>query len=162
MNPRLSIPVFGLLTWLTLNTQAVEDSKWQGLRVPGFWEKSSGGVVAEHDGFAWYRCFLRVPADWQGETLTLDLGRIDDCDETFFNGAKIGARGTIQPYHSASGEARQYAIAPDRIRTGDWNLLTVRVWDGGGAGGIAAGPLRLSCGKGGDKPWRPLGVSYRR
>lgn len=148
MNARLLTLLPGLLTWLTLNTPAVEVSKWQGLRVPGFWEKSSGGVVTEHDGFAWYRCFLHVPAEWQGETLALDLGLIDDCDETFFNGAKIGARGTIQQYHSASGEARQYTIAPDQFRAGDWHLLAVRVWDGGGAGGIASGALRLSCGKG--------------
>ncbi len=148
MNPRLSIPVLGFLACLTLSTPAAEDSKWQGLRTPGFWEKNFGGVVTEHDGFAWYRCFVRVPSDWQAETLALDLGPIDDCDETFFNGAKIGARGTIQPYRSASGEARHYTISPDQIRAGDWNLLTIRVWDGGGAGGIAAGPLRLSCGKG--------------
>ncbi len=148
MNPRLFTLRLGLLTCLTLNTPAAEDSNWQRLRVPGFWEKSSGGLVAAHDGFAWYRCFLRVPADWQGETLILDLGLIDDCDETFFNGTKIGDRGTIQPYRSASGEARQYPITPDQVRAGDWNLLAVRVWDGGGAGGIAVGPLRLSCSQG--------------
>ncbi len=148
MNPRYYVPIFGLLTGLAIGVQAAEDTNWQRLRVPGFWEKNFGGVVTAHDGFAWYRCFLRVPAEWQGETLTLELGQIDDCDETFFNGTKIGARGTIQPYRSASGEARQYPIAPDQFRAGDWNILSVRVWDGGGAGGIASGALRLSCGKG--------------
>ncbi len=148
MNPRLGLTVIGLVTCLALNSTAAEASNWQPLRVPGFWEKSFGGVVAEFDGFAWYRCFFQVPSDWRGEALVVDLGPIDDCDETFFNGSKIGARGTIQPYRSASGEARRYPVAPDQFRAGDWNLLAVRVWDGGGAGGIASGPLRLSCGKG--------------
>ena len=66
-----------------------------------------------------------------------------------FNGAKIGARGTIQPYRSASGEARHYTISPDQIRAGDWNLLTIRVWDGGGANNLWSNPANWSYSSGG-------------
>jgi dienelactone hydrolase len=117
--------------------------EWSLLRVPGFWEKDQGGIVEKLDGIAWYRAFVKVPAEWRGDTLRLSLGRIDDCDETFWNGARIGAGGSREPYRSAAGEDRNYAVPPDRVRFGEFNLLAVRVFDGGGGGGIAAGPLRL-------------------
>ncbi|MCE9608848.1 MAG: dienelactone hydrolase family protein [Chthoniobacter sp.] len=145
---RLFVKLFGILTIAMGLSCAAENADWQPLRTPGFWEKSFGGVVEAHDGCAWYRCFIQIPAEWQGESLTLSLGAIDDCDETFFNGAKVGAGGSFQPYRSASGEVRQYIVAPERVRAGEWNLLSVRVWDGGGAGGISTGPLRLSSAKG--------------
>ncbi len=148
MIKRLIVQLVGIFAIPVFSSIAAENKDWQPLRVPGFWEKSFGGVVEAHDGYAWYRCFVRIPADWQGESLALDLGQIDDCDEAFFNGTKVGGRGTVQPFRTASEEARQYTLAPERVRGGDWNLLAVRVWDGGGAGGISTGSLRLSCAKG--------------
>ena len=152
LNPLIimRIPVLLLATMVILKFPSfgAESVLWERLRVPGFWEKQFGGILEAHDGFAWYRCFVRVPANWKGESLTLDLGLIDDCDETFFNGAKIGARGSVQPFRSASGDVRRYNIPADQVRADDWNLLAVRVWDGGGAGGISSGPLKLTGGKG--------------
>src|SRR6266498_3581745 len=89
---------------------------WSLLRAPGFWEKEHGGIVEKHEGIAWYRVFVKVPAEWKGETLRLSLGRIDDCDETFFNGARIGATGSREPYRSASGEDRNYPVGPEQVR----------------------------------------------
>ena len=145
---KIFVQLFVFLAIADLSAFGAENSGWQSLRVPGFWEKSFGGVVEAHDGYAWYRCFIQIPAEWKGEALTADLGQIDDCDESYFNGVKIGERGTIQPLHTASGEARRYPVAPGRVHAGEWNLLAVRVWDSGGAGGISTGPLHLSCSKG--------------
>ena len=145
---KIFVQLFVFLAIADLSAFGAENSGWQSLRVPGFWEKSFGGVVEAHDGYAWYRCFIQIPAEWKGEALTADLGQIDDCDESYFNGVKIGERGTIQPFHTASGEARRYPVAPGRVHAGEWNLLAVRVWDSGGAGGISTGPLHLSCSKG--------------
>ncbi len=145
---RPSALILSFVVLLSFQSFGAGNLSWERLRAPGFWEKQFGGVLEAHDGFAWYRCFVRVPADWKGETLTLDLGRIDDCDETFFNGSKIGTSGSIEPFRSASGDARRYTIPADQVRAGEWNLLAIRVWDGGGAGGIASGPLKLSCAKG--------------
>ncbi len=122
---------------------------WQLLRVPGFWEGQAGGALARHDGFAWYRCFVHVPEAWKGLPLRLELGSIDDCDETFVNGAKVGATGALPPaYRGLSGVARGYAVAPEQVRPGAYNLIAVRVYDGGGGGGIAGGTPRLSCARG--------------
>ncbi|MBI3235318.1 MAG: hypothetical protein HYZ42_15000, partial [Bacteroidetes bacterium] len=127
---------------------APSPAAWQSLRTPGFWEKQFGGTVEKHDGFAWYRCFVEVPSHWQGQDLILQLGQIDDCDETFFNGNQVGAKGKREPFQTASGEARSYRVQSGDVRYGAFNLLAVRVFDNGGAGGIAAGPLRLSSSKG--------------
>jgi hypothetical protein len=124
------------------------ESGWGRLRVPGYWEKASGGSVDAHDGFAWYRCWVVIPEEWRGADLKLDLGKIDDCDETYFNGAEIGRKGTVSPFRSASDEVRTYVVPADRIQFGGGNLIAVRVWDGGGAGGIASGAIQLSGSKG--------------
>lgn len=131
-----------------LAAKAADDPRWQRLRVPGFWERSSGGILDPHDGFAWYRCLVKVPADWQGQDLTLRLGQIDDCDETFFNGTKVGSSGTLQPFRTASGERRRYAVPSALVKYGGANLIAVRVWDGGGAGGISSGEIQLGGEKG--------------
>ena len=128
---------------------AAERSDWQLLRVPGFWEGQAGGTLATYNGFAWYRCFVRVPAAWKGRPLALALGRIDDSDEAFVNGAKVGATGTMPPakYRGLSGVRRHYKVPPQHVRAGDYNLIAVRVYDGSGSGGFA-GRLALSCDKG--------------
>ena len=127
---------------------AATDDGWQLLRAPGFWE-GQDAKLASYDGFAWYRCFVRVPKEFAGEALALELGKVDDCDETFFNGRRVGATGTMPPaYRGLSGEARRYKVPADLVRAGDWNLVAVRVYDAGGGGGIASGPLRLVCPKG--------------
>jgi len=124
-----------------------ETSGWRLIRVPGFWEKQAGDrTLKGYDGFAWYRCFVNVPVAWRGLPLALTLGRIDDCDEAFFNGAKIGATGAMPPkYRGASGSRRRYAVAAEHVRPGAWNLIAVRVYDKGGGGGILDGPIALAC-----------------
>jgi len=124
------------------------ETPWRRLRVPGFWEKQHGGIVDKHDGFAWYRCFVKIPAEWRGQKLDLTLGRIDDCDESFVNGVKVGAMGTREPYATASAGLRAYTVETKVIRFGAWNLIAVRVFDGGGGGGIWQGPVRLACKRG--------------
>ena len=92
-----------LLFSLLVTSAAAADSDWARLRVPGFWEKEYGGTLQAYDGYAWYRCFVKVPGEWKGTPLSLELGLIDDCDETFFNGVRVGAMGSLKPYRTASG-----------------------------------------------------------
>jgi len=132
-------------------------AEWSLLRAPGYWR----GKLSGQKGFAWYRCFVKVPAKWKGERLSLELGRIDDCDEAFVNGAKVGATGSIPPRRRSTRQAtRRYTVHPRHVRPGAWNLIAVRVYNKGGRGGIAEGELRLACRKGalsleGDWQFRP-------
>ena len=123
--------------------------EWGTVTVPGFWERQPGGGYRGHDGFAWYRCFVKVPPAWKGQALRLELGRIDDCDETFFNGTKVGATGRMPPnYDGLSGSQRRYGVPAKVVRAGAYNLIAVRVYDGGGDGGMVHRPFALRCRKG--------------
>ena len=60
--------------------------------VPSGWNEDSGSAISKYDGFAWYVLPLVIPADWTSSPLRLDLGAIDDADETFFDGSRLGGR----------------------------------------------------------------------
>jgi putative heme-binding domain-containing protein len=145
MRAALSL-VVGLPAILVLAAGAASDSTpagWTTLRVPGAWEEVSDGRFANYDGFAWYRCFFQVPESWKARDLALILQQIDDADETFFNGHQVGATGSMPPrFKSASAAERRYPVPAKHVRFGDYNLLAVRVYDGGGRGGLR-GPLFL-------------------
>jgi len=143
MRAAVSFLSFSLL--LTLGS-SIATAEWQAIAVPGFWEKQHGGALeGDFDGYAWYRCFYKVPAEWKGHELTLTLGAIDDCDQTYFNGELVGAMGSVKPYRTASSALRQYKIATKHVKSGQWNLIAVRVFDGGGGGGIFTGPQTIGC-----------------
>ncbi|MFN0069731.1 MAG: PVC-type heme-binding CxxCH protein [Limisphaerales bacterium] len=120
----------------------------EAVTVPGAWEAQAGGRFADLDGFGWYRCWVRVPEAWRGQRLILTIGATDDVDETWFNGVRVGAHGSPPPFFSApaSSARRPAMIEGDLVRPGGWNLLAIRVYDRGGAGGLTAGPVQLSVG----------------
>src|SRR5262249_10246104 len=70
---------------------------WSALDVPGAWQDVPGGKFGKYHGIAWYRCFVKVPAAWKGDDLTLTVQKIDDCHEAYFNGIKIGGQGSFPP-----------------------------------------------------------------
>ena len=128
--------------------RAAEQDGWQTIRVPGFWE-GQDGRFGGYDGFAWYRCFVKVPKALAGQAARLELGKIDDCDEAFVNGRKVGATGTLPPnYAGLSSTTRAYDVPADALRPGDWNLIAVRVYDHGGGGGIVGDAIHLVSPKG--------------
>ena len=135
-----------LVAWLAAPAWGAGRSTWRLQRVPGDW---SQGRLGQYDGFGWYRCFVKVPAAWKGEALRLDLGRVDDCDETFVNGTKVGATGSLPPKaRTAWQAARSYPVAAKLVRPGAYNLIAVRVFDNGGGGGLVGPAPVLRCAKG--------------
>jgi alpha-L-fucosidase 2 len=147
--PRSCLALSSALLTLALATTLLADSpttEWSPINVPGAWEDAFPKELGQHNGFAWYRCFVKLPNDWEGKPLRLELGRIDDSEETYFNGTKIGATGTLPPKaEGKSGVARRYSVAAKLVRPGQYNLIAVRVHDQGGTGGILSGPLAISC-----------------
>ena len=123
-------------------------AEWQTLDVPGQWEDVDDSRFADLDGFAWYRCFVKVPAEWKGQRLLLTAGHVDDVDQAFFNGRPVGAHGSPPPeYQPPSSKVRQpYVIDPDLVRFGEWNLIAWRIYDAGGRGGLERGPVQLISG----------------
>ena len=62
-----------LLLLLLVNTTSGQDytAAWQPLAVPGAWEDNAKNTLAKYDGYAWFRCWVKVPADWRGTDLAL-------------------------------------------------------------------------------------------
>jgi hypothetical protein len=74
-----------------------DDSKWQKVTLPADWETHSN--YKEDNVYGWYRREIEVPSKWKGKDLILDLGCIDDVDETYFNGELIGSTGKFPPIY---------------------------------------------------------------
>ncbi|RVU03190.1 alpha-galactosidase [Mucilaginibacter limnophilus] len=122
------------------------DSSWQDLKTNTFWEKQ--GV--DHNGYAWYRFHVRLPSSLKTrsalkDSLLLNLAYVDDCDEVYFNGKKIGQTGRFPEdkggYSTAYANKRGYHLALKDL-TINWdreNVIAVKVYDGNGDGGIGNG-----------------------
>jgi hypothetical protein len=114
-----------------------DDSGWQKVYVPDFWENQ---LRKNYDGPGWYRKHFRITQEtldsWKNKRITLHIGGVDDEDETYLNGVKIG---------SASGwnVERVYGIDPKLLSAGADNVLAIRVKDAGEDGGIWIRPVEI-------------------
>ena len=128
-----------------------DDHAWETAPVPGT-------LPGHLDGAVWYRRTVELPPEWAGSDLQLALGRIDDCDETYFNGEKLGG---AMPDHPAPWAVdRRYRVPARLVRPGR-NVIAVRVVDLNGAGGFFARPEELYLARGDQK--LPLaGADWRR
>ncbi len=64
-----------------------DDSSWPKMNVPGLWEQQE---IGDLDGAVWFRKTITVTTAQAGKEAVLDLGMIDDSDDTYVNGKKIG------------------------------------------------------------------------
>jgi hypothetical protein len=110
-------------------------SDWDKIHVPSDWEEFYEG----YNGYAWYRKnFDMRPYPEKGK-LILMLGQIDDADEVFINGTKVGQSGSFFPdYKTAYDKYRRYYL-PDGLLKPTGNVIAVRVYDEGQRGGIYNG-----------------------
>jgi alpha-galactosidase len=119
------------------------DKSWKVIKTKITWEEQG----YDYNGYAWYRFHFKLPSSlkkysyWK-DTLRIFLAKIDDVDETFLNGEKIGQTGSfpadIEGYSTRYDESREYHVAAkSKLLLWDKeNVLAVRVYDGGGGGGI--------------------------
>ena len=94
---------------------AFDDRAWPAARIGIAWEKAGH---AGYDGYAWYRVRFVVPEEWRREKglvalgnesfLVLSLGYIDDVDETYWNGKKIGTTGFMPPRYRTTSNGTRY------------------------------------------------------
>jgi hypothetical protein len=120
-----------------------DDSAWESISVPSTWEAQGFNT---YDGFAWYRKTFKLPAGFQEKDLVLIMGQIDDLDEVFINGKYVGGTGNIKRKQVSDEEwtrYRTYSIPDGLLKGGKNNVVAVRVYDQGGAGGIYDGPLTI-------------------
>lgn len=114
---------------------ATNTSDWDLLPVPNDWENYYIG----YNGIAWYRRTFNLTTIPGASELILFLGYIDDADEVFLNGSKIGQTGKFPPkFETAYNIERKYRVPKNLLKTGD-NVIAIRVYDVGGKGGIVSG-----------------------
>jgi sialate O-acetylesterase len=122
-----------------------DDSKWETIKVPSPWEDQG---FNGYNGFAFYRKKISISSNYKGRMLYLNMGYIDDVDEVYLNGHKIGSTGSFPPnYSTAYNAERIYYIPEENINFDGSNLIAVKVYDSYNEGGIVSGEIGLYGGK---------------
>ncbi len=156
-SPKKSVSV-GLSDWkfktgddMEWSDPSFNDSDWENIKVEHTWDEYG---YSDYDGYAWYRISFVLPSSlkeksaYQGD-LIIELGKVDDIDQTYLNGVLIGQNGETLDLSDTAGlrfeqipggwaKFRIYNLSTDdkRIKWDQENVIAVRVWDRGGLGGI--------------------------
>ena len=114
-----------------------DDKNWKTINVPGLWEQQGLDGL---DGNVWLRKAIMITPAEAGKPALLELSMIDDNDDCYLNGTKIGST-------SSYTEKRKYSIPAGILKEGK-NVIAVRVNDTGGGGGIygEAADIKLTIG----------------
>lgn len=104
---------------------AFDDASWSQMTLPQSIERAG----LDMDGIVWFRRTINLPAGVGDRSATLSLGPIDDSDETYVNGIKVGE--TRNQY----AKPRTYVISSKVLRPGS-NVIAIRMEDTGSRGGI--------------------------
>ncbi|HXB42708.1 MAG TPA: beta-L-arabinofuranosidase domain-containing protein [Puia sp.] len=122
------------------------DNDWELKALGNSWSTKD----VKDNVFAWYRTKIIIPSsikstDGKGQGIKLHLGKIDDVDQTFFNGKQIGQTGSLPPTYESKWDAvRTYFIPEKEILWDRENVIAVRVFslDNGGVG-MYEGPYNV-------------------
>lgn len=119
----------------------VDDAGWDNIRVPAAWEDAG---FPGYDGYAWYRKHFTISEGQSTRRLFFISGPIDDVDAVYVNGHYIGSSGGFPPeFSTAYSVDRRYRIVSRYLNPGGDNVVAVRVYDDGGAGGFLWGNVRI-------------------
>jgi sialate O-acetylesterase len=121
------------------------DAAWGTKQVGSSWAATG----MKDNVYAWYRIKIVIPSSMKRAEkpngIKLNLGKIDDVDQTFFNGKMIGQTGALPPHYETKWDAeREYTISEKDILWDKENVIAVRVFslDVGGVG-MYQGPYNI-------------------
>jgi alpha-galactosidase len=146
ISQKIEMPVAKFKTGddITYSYPVTDDSKWGEIRSNLIWEPQG---YDKYDGYAWYRFHvvlqsaIKTNSLWK-DSLRIFLAKIDDVCEVYFNGTKIGRSGSFpgekEGYITTWSKKQEFHIAATSpfLNWNGENIVSVRVYDGGGAGGI--------------------------
>jgi len=125
------------------------DREWETIKVPEKWEDEG---FNGYDGYAWYRKYFDGAYLPKNKPVYLFLGYIDDVDEVYVNGQLVGFSGSFPPKFSTAYKAKRRYLIPEEVLNYDGNnLISVRVYDKYGEGGIWSGDVGVYTNKGFEK-----------
>lgn len=132
-----------------------DDSQWKLMDLPRIWESTGLNI----DGAVWFRLHVTIPDAWiaAGKDLTLSLGALDDFDETYFNGTRVGGMALETP--NVWITPRVYTIPHKLLAKGE-NVIATRIFDQWGGGGFV-GQARQMFLMGPDEAKIPLAGNWK-
>ncbi len=121
-----------------------DDSSWKTIKADVHWENQG---YRNLDGYAWYRFRFVLPSSFREKTFSQDkmnvyLARIDDADEAYWNGVKIGKTGRFYDdqggYSTNFNAERNYQVDANApfVKWDQENVIAVKVLDDNGLGGM--------------------------
>lgn len=116
----------------------LDDGAWKEVPAPVTLEQIGLG---QFDGFVYFRRSFLLDTVGAG---VVELGPIDDEDDVWINGVKVGSTRAPNQWN----QPRRYAVPPGVLRKGS-NVIAARVLDTGGPGAFGAEPalMRLTVGQ---------------
>lgn len=100
-----------------------------------------------YTGFAWYVRSFEVPEEFDTSGLQIDAGMIDEADEIYINGIRVGSTGIEKEGgaydRSNPWDVERIYMIPDGLLVPGINTVAVRMCNGSGAGGWYSGPIRI-------------------
>lgn len=112
-----------------------DDHAWKTVMLPAMMENADG-ALRDRAWAIWFRRGFDAPAAWTHQPVALQLGVLDDFDEVYLNGVKIGATGRETAEWWA--KSRTYPVPAGLLRAAD-NVLAIRLFNRFGGGGFGAG-----------------------
>lgn len=103
-----------------------------------------GKSFTKNSSYAWYRIKIVIPSAMKtatGKGIKLYLGKIDDVDQTYFNGKLIGETGSFPPGYITQWEKQRiYTIPEKEVQWDKENVIAVRIYNLVGGMGMWEGP----------------------
>ncbi|MBN1180861.1 MAG: hypothetical protein JXB49_01145 [Bacteroidales bacterium] len=128
----------------------MDETNWKNMYIPTNWENQG---YKDIDGYAWCRKTFTLPKELADKDLLLIAGKIDDLDQTYFNGTLIGNTGKFyndkrlmtrpEDVGPEWTQYRIYEIPNNIIKAGVKNTISIRIFDIVGMGGIYQGPVGI-------------------
>ena len=117
-------------------TNDLNDADWTKVVIPAGWK--SDEKLSNYVGVVWFRKSIEIPKEWLGKDLSVELGPIDDMDESWINDYRVGADMGANHWNVP----RKYKLPAAQVKAGQ-NVIVVRVINYMGQGGINGTPSQL-------------------
>ncbi len=129
-----------------------DDSSWMNMNTTRRWdEQGHAGHLGE---YGWYRIHFNpselLSTSDTKSSLKIYCGRVDDVDEAFVNGKKIGMTGSMPDSEKGLQDEwqadRLYVVdlADGSVNLNGDNVLAIRTYNDGGDGGMYHGPVTIT------------------
>lgn len=136
-----------------------DDAQWRTAPAAlGAWEQWGDPELAAYNGMVWYRTTVSLTQQQARQRARLSIGRVDEVDQTWVNGAAVGNTRGFDG-EASSGPERAYLLPAGALNAGE-NVIVVNVLDTYASGGLTgpASSRALHFADGTsialDRPWR--------